>query len=64
MQKPTLATIGTHSMLLAAALFWGANPMVMKLGLRVLDPIAFTTLRLLMGIVVATPIAILTGNWK
>lgn len=64
MPRHALATFATHGMLLAAALFWGTNPMVMKLGLRTLDPFAFTSLRLLMGIAVATPIALLTGNWR
>jgi drug/metabolite transporter (DMT)-like permease len=54
----------THAMLLAAALFWGTNPMVMKLGLRSLNPFAFTSLRLLLGICIATPLAVLTGNWR
>ena len=62
--RPALAAVVTHGMLLAAALFWGTNPMMMKLGIQNLPPFAFSSLRLLIGIAVATPIAVLTGNWK
>jgi len=51
-------------MLLTAALAWGTNPMVMKLGFRNLDPYPFNTLRLVTGVSVAAPIVLLTRAGK
>lgn len=58
-----LYKILTHLMLVGATFFWGLNPMVMKVGLRELDPLPFNALRLLIGVLLLFPILLLTKSW-
>jgi drug/metabolite transporter (DMT)-like permease len=64
MKHSTPSAALTHIMLLAAALFWGTNPMVMKLGLRNMAPFPFNTLRIITAILIAAPITLFTRSWK
>ncbi len=59
-----LSAVLPHIMLIAAAVFWGLNPIVMKIGLSSLDPLPFNTLRLFWGVLLMLPVLLVSRRWK
>ncbi len=59
-----LSGILPHAMLITAAVFWGLNPILMKIGLAEIDPLPFNTLRLFWGIIIMFPVLLASGSWK
>ncbi len=53
-----------HLMLLGAALFWGLNPILMKIGFQELPALPYNALRLGLGVIIALPVVFLTGSWN
>lgn len=54
----------THLMLAAAAFFWGINPMIMKIGLREIDPLRYNTYRLLAAFIISLALVLFRSSWK
>jgi drug/metabolite transporter (DMT)-like permease len=55
----------THLMLASAAFFWGINPMIMKIGLATINPLAYNVVRLLFAFIISLlVIRFGTRSWK
>lgn len=53
----------THLMLVGATLFWGLNPMLMKLGLQELSPLHFNLFRLIVALIFTMMIMVMSRSF-
>mgnify|MGYP006292456269 CR=1 FL=1 len=63
-EHPVRYRIVTHLMLIGATLFWGLNPMLMKIGLRELSPLHFNLFRLIVALAITLPIVYLQRGFR